>query len=156
KKGFSDGLAAFKIAQDKFPHLELIIFGAYRPGPEVPKTARFYYHPTGKKLGALYQEADIFLWPSRLEGFGLPPLEAMASGAAVVMTNTGAASDYAINNENALIVPPGDINALSAALITLITQPEKRISLARAGEIKAREFSQEKSDRQLEKIILQV
>jgi len=154
KKGFKDGLAAFNKAKEKYPNLELTLFGAYHPGQDVPVDAKFYYRPSREQLKNLYQEADIFLWPSRVEGFGLPPLEAMACGTALITTATGAAFDYAKNNENAVVVPPNDIEALTRALIDLIEQPEERIALGRKAAITARDFSWERSSQELERILL--
>jgi glycosyltransferase involved in cell wall biosynthesis len=70
---------------------------------------------------ALYRRAAVFVYPSRYEGFGLPPLEAMACGTPVVAT-TGASLPEVVGDAGAL-VPPGDAEALGAALLALLTDP---------------------------------
>ncbi|MFA5163061.1 MAG: glycosyltransferase family 4 protein [Patescibacteria group bacterium] len=154
KKGFIDGLTAYNKAKEKYPNLELSLFSVYRPRQDVPADAKFYYRPSRSQLKNLYQAADIFLWPSRVEGFGLPPLEAMACGTAVITTATGAAFDYARDGENAVVVYPSDINAMVDALEDLIKNSEKRTSLGAAAAKMAQEFSWEKSNSNLENLLL--
>src|SRR5207245_915367 len=71
-----------------------------------------------ERLRMLYQRARIFVYPSRYEGFGIPPLEAMACGAPVIATRTGAIPEYA--DGAALLVDPGDRDALRAAILRLL------------------------------------
>ena len=82
-----------------------------------------------RKLRRLYSNADIFVLPAWVEGFGLPPLEAMACKCAVVTTNVGAVPDYAEDGETALIVPPRDSSALINAVRELLENDKKRSQL---------------------------
>ena len=79
------------------------------------------------------------MFTSYFEAFGLPPLEAMACGTAVVTTDCGGTRDYARHGENCLVVPPSDIEALSQAMRDLLLDEGIRdrltanaLSLARA------------------------
>jgi glycosyltransferase involved in cell wall biosynthesis len=65
-------------------------------------------------LPALYAGAQLFVFPSLYEGFGLPVLEAMACGAPVVCSNTSSLPEVA--GDAALLVDPLDVNALAAAI----------------------------------------
>ncbi|MBM3325808.1 MAG: glycosyltransferase family 4 protein [Calditrichaeota bacterium] len=84
-------------------------------------------------LAALYRRADIFIHPSWFEGFGLPPLEAQACGAAVISTDCGGVREFLTNGENALIVPPRQPRALARAIEKLIEDPELRRRLRERG-----------------------
>lgn len=152
KKGFFDGLKAFLIAKDKHSEISLTLFGAYRPGPEIAGYD-FYYRPTPEELRKLYCQSDIFIWPSREEGFGLPPMEAMACKCAVISTDTGAIRDYAIDEQTVIIVPPNKPDQIGEKIIELIENEKKLSRLSLAGYEKIRGFTWERSTAMLEKII---
>jgi glycosyltransferase involved in cell wall biosynthesis len=101
------------------------------PGTELPSDAvHLGYVPT-VDLPALYGAAAVVTYPSAYEGFGLPPIEAMASGAAVVATAVGALPEVAARG--ALLIPPGDPDAFASALGELLGDECRRQSLAAAG-----------------------
>jgi alpha-1,3-rhamnosyl/mannosyltransferase len=86
-----------------------------------------------ESLRELYRGASLFVYPSRYEGFGIPPLEAMACGAPVIATRTGAIPEYA--GDAALLVDPGDRDALRSAMLRLLGDRSLRRELgARAAE----------------------
>ena len=149
KKGFLDGLEAFNIAKRKHPDITLTLFGAYRLKRNFGKNIEYFYRPSVEKLRELYSESDIFLWPSREEGFGLPPLEAMACKCAVIATATGAVKDYAVHNESAVIVPPSRPDLMAEEIIKFINDDNKIKKISLAGFNKASEFSWEKSTQAL-------
>jgi len=90
-------------------------------------------------LVALYNAADVFVYPSLFEGFGLPPLEAMACGTPVVTGNTSALPETV--GEAALMVDPRDAEALAGALTRLLGDAELRAELAARGIARAALFS---------------
>ncbi len=94
--------------------------------------------PEQTELAKLYRKAAIHLFSSWYEGFGMPPLEAMASGTAVICTDCGGINEYIINGYNALVVPPGDIEEMAAHVILLL----KNISLRNQLEENALETAQ--------------
>jgi mannosyltransferase len=70
-----------------------------------------------------YRRLTLYVAPSRNEGFGLTPLEAMASKTAVVASDAGAYAEMIVSGENGVIVPPGDGKALTAAIATYLANP---------------------------------
>jgi glycosyltransferase involved in cell wall biosynthesis len=80
---------------------------------------------------ALLRGATVFAYPSRYEGFGLPPLEAMQAGVPVVTTTAGALPE--VVGDAALLVAPGDHDALVAGLQQLLTEERRRAQLVAAG-----------------------
>jgi glycosyltransferase involved in cell wall biosynthesis len=99
------------------------------------------------ELPALYRHAQIFAYPAFAEGFGMPPLEAMASGTAVISSNTTAIPE--VVDSAGLLIDPHDVNALACALKTLMNSTEQCTRLAQAGLSRARVFSWQKSAQQM-------
>lgn len=87
------------------------------------------------ELPALYRGARVFCYPSAAEGFGMPPLEAMAAGTPVVVSDATALPE--VVGDAGVLVPPGDERALTAALDALLQDPGRLQSLAAAGRERA-------------------
>jgi len=96
-----------------------------------------------ERLRTLYQRARIFVYPSRYEGFGIPPLEAMACGAPVIATRTGAIPEYA--DGAALLVEPGDRDALRAAILRLLGDESLRSELRERGIERSKQYRWDRS-----------
>ncbi len=73
------------------------------------------------KMAQLYSSSDIFAFPSHIEGFGLPPLEAMACETPVVTADCLGVRDYIVSGENAIMVPPKNPKALAEAIINVLS-----------------------------------
>ncbi len=80
-----------------------------------------------------YSFSDVFVFPSLVEGFGLPPLEAMACGAAVVVTNCGGVSEYARDRDNCLVVRPGHADDIARAVRSLLDDDALRRRIVAGG-----------------------
>ena len=93
---------------------------------------------TDAQLRALYARATAFLYVSRLEGFGLPILEAMASGGAVVTSSVSSMPEVA--GDAALLVDPLDVDAIADAIVRLATDAGLGADLRARGAARAREF----------------
>ncbi len=90
-------------------------------------------------LRAYYRKAKVVAYPSLYEGFGLPPLEAMASGAPVVTSNTSSIPE--VVGDAALLVSPYDTNQLAATLARVITSPQLQDSMRQKGRDQVRKFN---------------
>lgn len=87
----------------------------------------------------LYASALACIMPSHTEGFGLPALEAMTVGVPVVAANRGALPE--VVGDAGLLFPAGDVEALTAALETVIDNPARRTRMREAGLIQSAEFT---------------
>ena len=93
-------------------------------------------------LPAVYAGADVLAYPSFLEGFGFPPLEAMAAGTPVVASNASCLPE--ILGDAAVLVDPNDDAAFVAATESLLSDQELRQRLIRVGASHARRFTWER------------
>lgn len=92
-------------------------------------------------LHGVLDAATVLAYPSVYEGFGFPPLEAMATGVPVVATAVGAIPEIA--GDGALLVPPSDVDALAAALVDVLEKEPTRDALITRGRARAAMFSWE-------------
>jgi glycosyltransferase involved in cell wall biosynthesis len=90
-------------------------------------------------LPALYTLADLFVFPSLYEGFGLPPLEAMACGTPVVTSNVSSLPE--VVGDAALMVDPRDVGALANAMGRVLSEPSLRGAMVQRGLVQARSFT---------------
>jgi len=109
------------------------------------KDVRFVGHLPEADLAAVYNMADLFVFPSLYEGFGLPPLEAMACGLPVVASNAPALAE--VLNGAALLVNPSDVDALAEATARALADKRLRSRLRRQGLERASQFSWQRTAR---------
>lgn len=107
KKGCDISIQAYHIAQKAIPNLRLIAFGSHPISPDLPlpKEANFTYCPPQDMLKDLYSQCDAWLFGARIDGFGLPILEAMASRTPVIGTPAGAAPELLADGVGVLVKP---------------------------------------------------
>lgn len=100
---------------------------------------QFTGYVPAEDLPMVYNLAQIFVYPSLYEGFGFPPLEAMACGVPVITTASSAMQDQV--GDAAILTPPGDEQALYEAIDRLIHDPELRRMLSVRGRSRAAQFT---------------
>jgi glycosyltransferase involved in cell wall biosynthesis len=111
-------------------------------GAPLPEGVTLLGHVDDARLRTLYANARVLLFPAVYEGFGLPILEAMASGTPVVTSRTGSAPEAA--GDAAVLVDPFDVDAIVAGL-ELALQPEEQRRMRALGPIHARRFTWERA-----------
>ncbi len=147
-------LRAFAGLVPEFPDLALVLVGQGSQAwatSQVPALSRESVCPrvhfTGPaddaQLRALYSGAEVFVFPSRREGFGLPILEAMALGAPVACAATPVARE--VGGEAAQYFRTGDAEDLAQTLRMVLGNPEQRSQFVRQGRERAAAFSWEKA-----------
>ena len=146
-KGLVPLLEALAKVRTERPDAHLVVIGKLREGSRVPaalerlglrvgeaEAVRFVSGVPEEEIVRLYSEAELAVVPSLYEGFSLPAIEAMACGTPLVATTGGAIPEVVgAGGDTALLVPPGDADALAAALLGGLAEPALRERLGTAG-----------------------
>ncbi|MEA3458002.1 MAG: glycosyltransferase family 1 protein, partial [Candidatus Thermoplasmatota archaeon] len=106
----------------------------------------FTGYVSDEDLPALYNAADLFVYPSIYEGFGLPPLEAMACGTPVITSNTSSLPE--VVGDAGIMVDPPDVDRLADAMHEVLTNEGLRANMIKKGLGRAEMFSWEKCARE--------
>ncbi len=133
-KGFADSLQAFKRAAPSLPpDWGWLVVGEGPSRSSLQSSAselKDHIQFTGRvgeqTLHALYAGSDVFLHPTRFEGSSLVTLEAMAHGLPVIATRAGGIPDKVEDGVNGYLVNPGDVEALTAAIVKMANAPDDR------------------------------
>jgi glycosyltransferase involved in cell wall biosynthesis len=152
---------AFSLVRKRgLDHLKLVLIGdeisryaALRRAVhqhQLHKYVRFLGYLPQETLAVMYRLAGVFVFPSLYEGFGLPPLEAMASGTPVVTSNVSSLPEVAA--DAAVLVDPYDPGAIADGIERVLTNEDLRADLRRRGLARARQFSWEQSVRRVREI----
>jgi glycosyltransferase involved in cell wall biosynthesis len=146
RKGASDLLDAHARLRRSHPDLRLVLAGPPGWGTP-PDTDRPGVVTTGNlgdaELDAAYRHAVAMVLPSRYEGFGFQVVEAMARGCPVVTSDAACLPE--VVGGAGVVVPTGDVDALTAAVDQLVGSDARRAELAAAGRARAAAFTWERS-----------
>lgn len=154
-KGFREMAQGIQLARKRLPGLRLrwLVYG---PCILEPSNSIAEYEALGflqpPDLAKAYRDADILLSASWYESFPLFPLEAMACGLPVITTQYGT-EEFAFPGKTAEVVQANDPESIAAALIRLITDAERRHSIAADGNELARQFTWQKSVARMESLL---
>lgn len=141
-KGFDVLIEAFRLVSDQVAYLDLIIAG---DGPDWLKNKKLIaelglsdrIHLIGwtnrSTTVSLFNGCEFFIFPSRMEAFGIANLEAMASGKAIVATKAGGVPELVTNDENGVLVEPNSIDGLAEGIMYLYQHRELRELMGRRG-----------------------
>jgi glycosyltransferase involved in cell wall biosynthesis len=152
------------LRKDGFEELKLLIIGdeiskwpALRRSVhkyKLHKHVRFLGFLSDETLAILYRLAAVFVFPSLYEGFGLPPLEAMASGTPVVASNVSSLPE--VTGDAAVLVDPYDAIDIKDGIKRVLTDRALADEMRRKGLQRAREFSWERSVERTREIYMEI
>jgi glycosyltransferase involved in cell wall biosynthesis len=142
-KGLVPLLEALAKVRTERSDAHLVVIGKLRSGSRIPSTldrlglrdaVKFVSGVTDERIVELYAECELAIVPSLYEGFSLPAIEAMASGAPLLATTGGALPEViGTTGDTGRLVPPNDPGALAVAIVELLGDPAERARLARGG-----------------------
>jgi len=152
--------AAVKISRAVPDTYFVVVGGKHQTEPEYPEALRRQAERAGLSGRVLFageqrdtarwmQSFDILVHASMREPFGMVIVEGMALGKPVVAAKAGGPTESVVHGENGLLVPPGDAEALAAAVIGLLADEEKRARISRAARERARQYSAERMAREM-------
>ncbi len=147
QKGLDVAVRALARVREEEPRAVLVVLGE---GPERERLAGEGVHLPGRvgDVAAWLARAELLAHPARWEGFGLALLEAMLARKPVVATRVSSIPEIVVDGETGLLVAPDDPQALAAAILRLLRDPEEARRLGKAGLARARsEFSVERMSR---------
>jgi glycosyltransferase involved in cell wall biosynthesis len=147
RKGFDIGLKAIENLSMKYKLNCCIIQGSKRA--KLSCNYPVYSELSDKDLADILRTIKIFIYPSLFEGFGMPPLEAMACGCAVVTTRVGAIPEYASHMIDACIVEPGSASEIEKAIEYLLAHPNEMLHIQTNAVKTARNYTWAKSAQSL-------
>jgi len=159
-----DVLAMLRSRQDALRDTSLVLAGADRgAGADILEHAkalgvangiRFLPAADDRAVVALMHQADVFVYPSLYEGFGLPPLEAMACGTPVVASK--ASSIPEVVGDAGLLVAPDDVRGWYDAAVSVLTSEPHAVALRRSGLARAASFTWQRTARQTRDVYREV
>jgi len=149
-KGTDDGLDVFEQVHEKHPECRYQVYGWQVDKDLLPDWVEVYEGLPDESVRGLYYLTDIFLNPTRSEGFNLPSLEAMAHMCAVVTTDTGAVHEYTDNGFYAFTTNPYNIKKMTEYVTMLIEDKKLRIGLQYLGYEASKQWSFESAAERFE------
>lgn len=164
RKGLDILLRAFSMLPEKDQCVLVVIGGGDQEGARktiselgISSNVRFTGYLDTLKLKKMFCLCDVFVSPSRLEGFGLTILQAMAAGKPIVATDVGAITENVKDGVNGYVIRPNDEEALSKAISSVLSDPDKsgQMGELNAISVKAR-FSWEKVAKAFERFYTEI
>lgn len=161
KKNIGRMVTAFVLIKEKYPDLKLVLAGA--GGNQFDEIKQIIAdnkleseviitgYVAHEDLAAIYNHAEIFLFPTLYEGFGLPILEAMASGVPVITSNQAPHTE--VGGEAAIYAETGSPESLADGIMKILNDTELKQSLKEKGLLRVKEFSWRKTAEEILKIV---
>ena len=147
QKGHEFLLRALPSLFERFPDLHVLLVG---DGPlrsrltddiaQLPGAARVHLAGNRRDVGDLLAASDLFVLPSLWEGLPMALLEAMATGLPAVVTDVSGSGQVVVDGESGLVVPPGDVERLCAAIGPMLDDPDRAKRMGIAGRRRVDRF----------------
>ena len=150
-KGAEDGIRALELVKTSIPELQVEVFSARPPSHRLPSWWTVHVRPDTDALRALYNRSAVFLHPSHLEGWPLPPMEASVCGAVVVAAANRGVTEY-VDQQVGRVVPVGDAEALARSTLEVLTNTTLRQRLSAAAQARVQSFSWKDNTTALERL----
>jgi glycosyltransferase involved in cell wall biosynthesis len=154
RKNFNRLIQAYEQIADKHPDTDLVIVGD--KGWNFERTVKqssakervhLVGYVGGNEIAVLYNMAEIFVFPSLYEGFGMPPLEAMACGCPVITSNLSSLPE--VVGKAALLIDPYSVPDIAASMEKILTNPTLKRELIEKGFEQVKKFMWEESAKKL-------
>lgn len=156
RKGSNYGIRALLDLKKMMPDVKIVLFGKVKRPEDLPQWIEYYENPEQDFLvKEIYNRAKVLLCSSIYEGWGLPVMEGMACGCAVVTTDCGGVRDLAVQNETALLCPIKDVQSMKCAMRELLTNNGLREKLIGNALQKVKEYNWDKSTERFIEVINQ-
>lgn len=155
-KGPEYAIEAIRILEEKYQDLKVDVISIENMPNNLPKSCTFHHKLNAEEIAEINNRTQVFMCTSVEEGFGLPGLEAMACGCAVVSSSYRGVLEYAIDGENSLLSPARDVDAMVNNIVRLFEDDELRNRIAENGVKTGKERSLEKSASTFERILKEI
>jgi glycosyltransferase involved in cell wall biosynthesis len=158
-------LKAFEVVSLKYPQLKLVLAGHYNIKDndkvsrllsqlQISKKLIIVQSPSVSDLCVLYAHAKLFVYPSYMEGFGIPPIEAMKCGCPVISSNIAVHRE--VQGNAALFFDPYNYNELVTNILLLLSNSNERETLIKRGYEKAKEYSESESFKRWDDLLIKL
>ena len=152
-KGFDVFVKAMRLVGKRFPDIKGVLVSSEVEDSIIEGIQTIRY-ANREQLSRLYSEALIYVHAAVGESFGLPPLEAMASGTATIVSETVGTKDYAVNYDNCLYGRYGDYETMAQNIVLLIQDEALRLRLEKNGRTTAAAYQWGNSLNQFERALM--
>lgn len=154
-KGPQYAFEVIRRLEDKYKDLSVNVISIEEEPLNLPKCCTYHHSITPEEIAKINNKTQVFMCTTIEEGFGLPGLEAMACGCAVVSTSYKGVLEYAVDGENALLSSVRDIVAMVNNIVSLFEDDELRNRIVKNGIQTGRDRYLEQSAKQFEEILLE-
>lgn len=148
RKNLRNLIKAFNLIKNKDYKLVIVggiskVFSNSDLGPILNDNIVFTGYLSDLELASFYSQADVFVYPSLYEGFGIPPLEAMAYGCPTIVSDVNSLRE--VCEEASFFVNPNSVSAIAEAIDNVLQNNNLKLKLIAAGKNQIKKFSWEKS-----------